>query len=244
MAAEVLELLLADARTPSGGFAHSGGLEAALAAGAVRGTAGVPGFIAARLETVGRCDAALAAAACRTAAASPDGTLPDVTSPGVTSPDVTAAAAVAALLALDDEALARIPSPPLRRASGRLGRALLRTARIVWPADARLAAYAAASEATPRPVALGVAAAAAGMAPAQAARLSLYEDAATVASAAVKLLAVEAAETAGWVAALAPRIAALAEEAAGAGALPSTATPLLDARAARHDLTEGRLFAT
>jgi len=219
MAAEVLELLLADARTPSGGFAHSGGLESALAAGAVRGTAGVPAFIAARLETVGRCDAALAAAACRTAA-------------------------VAALLALDDEALARIPSPPLRRASGRLGRALLRTARIVWPGDARLAACAAASEATPRPVALGVSAAAAGMAPAQAARLSHYEDAATVASAAVKLLAVEAAETAGWVAALAPRIAALAEEAAAASALPSTATPLLDARAARHDLTEGRLFAT
>ncbi|WP_205698318.1 urease accessory protein UreF [Conexibacter sp. SYSU D00693] len=54
----MLELLLADARTPTGGFAHSGGLEAA------RATPGdVPAFAAARLRTVGRLDAATAARA-------------------------------------------------------------------------------------------------------------------------------------------------------------------------------------
>jgi len=59
----VLELLLADARTPSGGHAHSGGLEAALAAGLA--VAEVPGFMRARLRTVGLVDAAFAALATR-----------------------------------------------------------------------------------------------------------------------------------------------------------------------------------
>ncbi|MDQ6807655.1 MAG: urease accessory protein UreF, partial [Actinomycetota bacterium] len=54
----VLELVLADARTPSGGHAHSGGLEAAIDAGLSLDQ--VPAFIRARLRTVGRCEAALA----------------------------------------------------------------------------------------------------------------------------------------------------------------------------------------
>lgn len=59
MAGSALELLLADGRTPTGGFAHSGGLEAARLSAPE-----VPHFLRARLRTVGLVDATVAARAC------------------------------------------------------------------------------------------------------------------------------------------------------------------------------------
>jgi len=56
----MLSLLLADGRTPTGGFAHSGGLEAAALA-----PHDVAAFLRARLQTVALLDAAVAARACR-----------------------------------------------------------------------------------------------------------------------------------------------------------------------------------
>lgn len=224
--AAVLALLLADSRTPAGGYAHSAGLEAAVEAGLT--SAAVPAFLAARLETVAFVDAAFAAAAC--------GAARDPHAP------------LLALLALDDELAARSPSAPLRAAARQLGRALLRLGAELWPADRALAAYAEASGWTPRPVAFGVLAAAAGLDPLATARLSLYEDAAGVAAAAVKLLPLDAARTTAWVAALAPRIDALAARAAAHAtapdSLPATAAPLLDLRSLHHDRSERRLFVT
>jgi urease accessory protein len=216
----VLELLLADGRTPTGGYAHSGGLEAAVAEGLE--APGVPGFIRARLHTVGSTQAALAAAA-------------------------AAAAGLEDLLALDAEAAARTPVPAVRAADRRLGLGLLRTATALWPEDRLLAAYHEASALSPRAVALGAACRAAGIPPLAAARLSLYEDAAAVASAAVKLIALDTAAAVGWVAALEAEIEDLAGAAAAAGrsgatAIPSRATPLLDRRA--HVPRAGRLFAS
>ncbi|HWF34413.1 MAG TPA: urease accessory UreF family protein [Solirubrobacteraceae bacterium] len=220
---DVLELVLADARTPSGGHAHSGGLEAAIDAGRTSGeTLGsdqVPRFIRARLRTVGRCEAALASRA-------------------------AAAETLAELLALDLEATARTPPAPLRRASRQLGRGLLRTAAGWWPEDELLGAYRAASEATPRPVALGAIARAGGLSSRAAARLSLYDDAATVAAAAVKLLPLDAAVASGWLVALSGEIEELAGGAESAVELPSAATPLLDRRALVHAGSERRLFAS
>jgi urease accessory protein len=211
----VLELLLADARTPSGGYAHSGGLEAALA----DGVCDVPGFIRARLHTIGRCQAAIAARA-------------------------TACGSLDELLELDGEAAARTPVAALRAADRRLGLGLLRTAGVLWPGDELLAGYRAASRLTPRAVALGAVCRSAGLDPGAAARLSLYEDAASVAAAAVKLTALDAAAASGWVAGLAGEIEALASAAARPGPLPSTATPLLDQRALVHAAGDGRLFAS
>lgn len=215
----MLELLLADARTPSGGYAHSGGLEAAVAEGL--GVAEVPAFIRARLHTVGRCQAALAAAA-------------------------SAATELAGLLRLDAEAAARTPVPDLRTADRRLGMALLRVAATVWPDDELLAAYGAASRLTPRPVALGAVVRAAGLGGLAAARLSVYEDAAGVAAAAVKLLPLDAARATAWIAGLGAEIEELAAAAAAATAtdLPSTAAPLLDRRALAHAARGARLFAS
>jgi urease accessory protein len=212
----MLELLLADGRTPTGGFAHSGGLEAAGLA-----PAEVPGFMAARLRTVGLLDAAIAARG----------------------------AAGADPLALDAAWTARTPAPALRDAGRSLGRALLRLALRLWPAE--IEPYAATSSATPRAVVLGLAGHAAGLEPLAVARLALYDDAAAVAAAAPKLHAVDALEAAAWVASLAPLIEELALRAARDAhatrdglPLPAAATPLLDLRAQANHAHDRRLFVS
>jgi urease accessory protein len=105
-------------------------------------------------------------------------------------------------------------------------------------------AYRVASGSTPRPVALGAIARAGGLAPRAAARLSLYDDAATVAAAAVKLLPLDAAVASGWLVALAGELDALAGAELAGGSPPSTSTPLLDRRALAHARGDGRLFAS
>ncbi|WP_433720014.1 urease accessory protein UreF [Actinoplanes sp. CA-051413] len=102
-------LVLADGRLPSGGHAHSGGLEAAVAAGRVREVRDVDGFLRGRLHTTGLVSAVFAAGACARSGASAD---------------------------LDDGLDARTPSPALRRASRAQGRALLRAGRAMWPVPA------------------------------------------------------------------------------------------------------------
>ncbi|WP_433791102.1 urease accessory protein UreF [Actinoplanes sp. CA-252034] len=99
-------LLLADGRLPSGGHAHSGGLEPQIAAGRVRDVDGLDGFLRGRLTTSGLVAATFAAAACA---------------------DVTRGAELDAGLDV------RTPSPALRRASRAQGRALLRAGRAMWP---------------------------------------------------------------------------------------------------------------
>jgi urease accessory protein len=98
-------LLLADSRLPAGGHAHSGGLEAAVAAGRVRDVSTLDGFLRGRLATTGLVAAAFAAAAC---------------------------ARPSSADALDAGLDARTPSPALRRASRMQGRALLRAGRTMW----------------------------------------------------------------------------------------------------------------
>lgn len=97
----MLALLYADGRFPSGGHAHSGGVEAAVEDGRITDVATLSAFLAGRLATAGRVAASLAAAACS----------------GTWDPD-----------RLDAEASARIASPALRAASRQQGAALLRAA--------------------------------------------------------------------------------------------------------------------
>jgi urease accessory protein len=56
----MLDLMLADARTPTGGFVHSGGIEPARLT-----IEDIPAFVRGRLATVGLIDAAVAAAAAK-----------------------------------------------------------------------------------------------------------------------------------------------------------------------------------
>ncbi|GLY06233.1 MULTISPECIES: urease accessory UreF family protein [Actinoplanes] len=99
-------LLLADGRLPSGGHAHSGGLEPQISAGRVRDVTGLEGFLHGKLATSGLVAAAFAAATCA-----------DVRRCGE----------------LDAGMDARTPSPALRKASRAQGRALLRAGRAMWP---------------------------------------------------------------------------------------------------------------
>lgn len=226
MSALAAALLLADGRTPSGSYAHSAGVEAAVREG-LR-TNGVPAFLRARLRTVAFTEAAITAAA------------------------TGAAEDPVALDRLDAETRARTPSPPLRAASATLGRSLLRTGAQLYPEAAALHAYRGRSTSTPRAVALGVVAHAAGLDGRDAALVALHEDAASVAAAAVKLLPLDAGDASGWVAALAGELGELAVRAAGAATaaagdpadLPSLGVPLVELRSLTHGHDQGRLFAS
>ncbi|MFC6881183.1 urease accessory protein UreF [Actinomadura yumaensis] len=198
-------LLLADSRLPAGGHAHSGGLEPAVAAGAVTDVDELADFLRGRLATAGLVAAALAAAACAALADRTEG------GPGWAG--------------LDREADARTPSPAQRRASRAQGRSLLRVARAAWPHSSLDALGSAAPDGPHHPLVLGAA----------------------PASAAVRLLGLDPLAVNRALAALAPRVDAVAAEAAGCArgpwsGLPAPSAPLLDLHAENHLRSDLRLF--
>ncbi|TDB95527.1 urease accessory UreF family protein [Actinomadura sp. 7K534] len=221
-------LLLADSRLPAGGHAHSGGLEPAAAAGAVTDVPTLAGFLRGRLATTGLVTAALAAAACAHAARAAAGHGRD-----------------GGWAVLDAEADARTPSPAQRRASRSQGRSLLRAVRTASPHPAldALAAF----PAPHHPLVLGAAVAAAGGTPAHAASISAYGAVTGPASAAVRLLALDPLAVHRALAELAPRVDAVAAEAADfadgdPAALPAASAPALDVFAELHLRADPRLF--
>ena len=224
-AGAVASLLLADSRFPAGSYAHSLGLEQAVAEGL--DVDGVAPFISARLRLVARPEASLSVAARRAATAGAGG-----------DPD---------LAALDDEHAARCPSPVLRDIARRLGSQLLRSAATAWPC-ATIDRYRSDSATTPRPVALGVVGAAAGLSDLEVAMVALYDDAATVAGAALKLLGLDPAQTARWLANLAPWIGAVAREVADdrrpVAQQPAPAAVGVELAAYRHAHRTERFFAS
>ncbi len=215
--------MLADARFPAGGHAHSGGLEGAVTDGAVFDVPSLNLFLQGRLATAGAVAAALAAAACAQPQAN-------------------------RLAWLDAEADARTPSPAQREASRRQGRALLRAALAAWPAP-WLTALSRAGQPPHHAIVLGAAAAAAGCAPSEAALVAAYLTVTGPASAAVRLLALDPIEVSAAIARLSGRIeAAAARGAEGelfpAGELPYPSAPALDLYAEAHARAEVRLFAS
>jgi urease accessory protein len=254
--------MLADARFPAGGHAHSGGLEGAVTGGAVTDVGSLDLFLRGRLATTGVIAGALAAAACaaaRTAVASQppeevtDGVKieagpvpgdPRPASPVVASqPELSARAAWAARL--DAEADARTASPAQREASRRQGRALLRAARAAWPGP-WLADLAAAPQSPHHAVVLGATAAAAGCSPGEAALIAAYLTVTGPASAAVRLLALDPIEVSATIARLAGAIETAAARGAAAetDGLPYPSAPALDLYAEAHARAEVRLFAS
>jgi urease accessory protein len=210
-------LLLADGRFPGGGYAHSGGLEPAVADGSVHDVSTLGEFVRGRLYTVGALEAWAAA---RAAAVS--------------------VAVAGALLALDDEIDARTLSPVLRAASRALGRGLRRSAQRAWPA-------AGAIEAEHQPVVLGAVAALAGLSAIDAARLSVHHHVMAAVSAAPKLLPIDTADAVAIVARLAGDCDAVALAGAVcdcADAPPPWTAPLVELRSIDHAEWEVRLFAS
>jgi urease accessory protein len=247
----VAALLLGDSRFPAGGHAHSGGVEAAVTAGTVTDLPTLEWFLCGRLRTAGLVAAGLAAAAC---AAVQRNVAPGESAAFVRDDGLWGE--------LDAEADARTPAPAQREASRRQGRALLRAARVVWPQAPGLASLAAsvganagAASATRaeyragphHAVVLGAAAAAAGCAPAEAARVAAYQAVAGPASAAVRVLALDPMRATGILAGLARDIDQVAAQGAAyadspLGDLPCASAPALDLLAETHIRAEVRLF--
>ncbi|PBC71219.1 urease accessory protein [Streptomyces sp. TLI_235] len=213
-------LLLADGRFPAGGHAHSGGAEAAVRAGRIHDADSLAAFLTGRLHTAGRTAAALAAAA---------------------------AAEDADTAALDEAADARTPSPAQRDTSRRLGRQLLRAARAAWPHPVLDRLQAVHPRGPHQPVALGTAARAAGLTPADAASLAAYESVNGPATACVRLLGLDPYQVAAVLARLATQLDTVAADAAAdaaRGTLPAASAPLLDIHAEQHRSWKVRLFAS
>lgn len=218
-------LLLADGRFPSGGHAHSGGVEAAVALEGVHDLDTLQQFLSGRLATTGAVTAAFAAAACA----------------GFGRPGVVGV--------LNSEFSARTPSPALRTASRRLGRQVLRAGHAIWP-DPRLDELAAASGPGPhQPVAFGAVAAAAGLGADAAALAAAHDAVVGPATATVRLRSLDPFAVHAIIARLGAQITAVATGGARHAYtppqdLPSYAAPLLDVCAERHATWEVRLFAS
>jgi urease accessory protein len=217
-------LLLSDGRLPSGGHAHSGGLEQAVVDGRVATVADVELFARGVLASSGLSYAALAAVSC-------------------------SQVGYWALLCAEFEA--RTPSAAARRSAAVQGRALLRTGRRVWPSTVLeiLAAY---SDRPPLPIVQGAVAFAAGLTSSDVALACLHNMVSGVASAAVRLLGLDPIEVAAMLAGLTEDIDRIARQAAAfagtdignVGDLPAVTGPLLDILAERHDDREMSLFAS
>jgi urease accessory protein len=211
-------LTLADSRLPAGGHAHSGGVEQAITAGMVSDPASLAAFLLRRLATSGAVSAGLAAAAFGSDAAG--------------------------LSSLDAEADARMPSPALRSASRQQGRGLVRIGRRAWPSPV----WNTLPDRPHHPIALGVAAAAAGLAPRDAASAAAYLSVSGPATAAQRLLALDPLTVAALTARLAPEIDAVADAATRGNGdvreLSAATDLLLDLLAEVHLARKDRFFAS
>jgi urease accessory protein len=230
-------------------------VEQAIAAGLVRDAATLAAFLRRRLHTSGAVASGLAAAACgatippssgrrRGPVPAPVAPSPPSSSSGHPPPS---ADLVAALLVLDAEADARTPSPALRAASRAQGRGLARVGRRAWPSPA----WDALPERPHHPVALGVAAAAGGLPPGDAAAAAAYLSVSGPATAAQRLLAMDPLAVAALTARLAAEIDAVATSAVagrdgrpGPSEIPADADPLLDLLAEVHAARKDRFFAS
>jgi urease accessory protein len=218
-------LHFADTAFPTGGYAHSLGLESYCQAGLVADRAGLRAFLEAHLEgAAGPCDATAMVAALR----------------------ATAAAELARCAELDATLEAMKPVRELREASRQMGRQTLRVAAALT-GDGRLARALDAVNRGEAPghhaVAFGMVGGVAGWEPGAAARAFLYTGASLRVGAALRLLRMGQLEGQQVLWALQPRIARLADEAAArdAGDLWSF-TPGIDVQGMRHATLEMRLF--
>jgi len=218
---DVVALMLADARLPTGGHTQSGGLEAAVRAGLAdegRRLGDVAAYARDRLRTLVRVEAGTAVVARA------------LTLAGGSPRDVERAWA------------ARTPSQELRAVSRRQGRAWLRLAGRVWPSTLE---HLPADTEVPRAVVVGVVGAVTGLDAAQVARLVAYDDAQTVVAASLKLLPVDPVEAAGWLAGLHDDMERLVADVAGLSRpddLPADGAPYVDALAQQHATERMRLF--
>lgn len=222
----LLSLLhFADSALPTGGYAHSFGLERYCQAGLVRDRHGLERFLLTQLEgATGPCDATAAAGALR----------------------ALARGDIAACQRLDEELEAMKVVREFREGSRQMGRQTLRVAATLT-GDGRLAAYLEAVETRRAPghhaVAFGMTAGALGWEPGAAATALLYSTTALLVGAALRLLPIGQLEGQSVLWSLHPVIERVAREAAerAPGDLWSF-TPGQDIQGMLHERMDARLF--
>jgi urease accessory protein len=210
-------LLLADGRFPDGTHAHSFGMEAAVGSGRVRDATTLHAYIETRLWTTTRTEAAAAA----------------LTTRGDHTPD-----------RIDAALELRMPGAASRRASRALGRSMARTAERLWPGRSLVLDD---GRAPLQPVALGAVASLAGCGPDDAALCVTHASAATLASAALRLLGLDPFSVAAVLADLRGAVAGAAESALEVSVpddLPSTSTPFAELDPELQQTIEPRLFGS
>jgi urease accessory protein len=137
---------------------------------------------------------------------------------------------------------ARTPCQVLRAASRRQGRVYLRLAARVWPEVLR---YLEENNEIARPIVVGVIGAVTGMSAEQIARLVAYDDVQTVVAASLKLLPVDPADAATWLAGMHDDIERLVSDVApltDIEKIPANGAPLIDLFAQNHATERMRLF--
>jgi urease accessory protein len=226
-------LLLGDGRFPAGGHAHSAGAESAVADGRIVDLATMEAFVVGRLWTAGLVDASLAAAtAVRVGRCAGSDALR------------------VAVQELDREADARIPTEPLRAASRRLGRQLVRVSSRCWPAADLVALIDELPDGAHLPVALGTVGVVAGLGAVDVAQLTAHHTITTAAQAALRLLGLDPYDVAASTVRLGEVAAAVVDDAVAwsraddLGDLPARTGPVVEIAAIEHRRWDLRLFAT
>ena len=247
MNATAVLLVLADGRFPAGAHAHSTGVEAACGVGDIHDLDSLAAYVRGRIANTGAVEAAFTAAACHRAAVASQRAGAAACHRVRASADTATPAPWAEF---DAEFAARTASPVVRAASRSLGRQLLRAADRVWPSPLYAGLRVAGPGGAPfQPVALGVVAAVAGLAPPDAALAALHGFVTGMTTAAVRLLGLDPFSVAAVVARLTPTVTALVDEAAAHAGdpipdLPATVGLLADVLAEHHATWEVRLFAS
>jgi urease accessory protein len=224
LTALIAVLQFADGLFPSGGFAHSFGLETYAQAGTVRDAAGLQAFVRVHLEGgAGPADAVAAALAA----------------------SAGSAADLDACIGLDQRLDAMKTVPEFRAASRQMGRQTARVAAALGEAFAESLAAAIDDELTPghHAVVFGAVTGRRGASAEVAAAAFLHSTAALLVGAGLRLLPIGQLEGQRVLASMRETIARLADRAAATGADDMWSfTPGLEIAGIRHAALEGRLF--
>lgn len=214
-------LLLGDGRLPSGGYAHSTGLESAARRGWVVSPEDLVHFIQGRAATAGLMNAAFAVIARREADDMP------------------------ALQELNAHLEARTPSPALRKTGVWLGRTLLRAFQSITPRP-ELDDL---PRGLQQPIVFGIVARHLGLSEGATAATLLHETVTGPAIAAVKVMNIDPFTAHRAIAETLPLLRSVAREATSFAdsspeRLPSLSSPLSDLAAEHHEEDDARLFVS